>query len=100
MLVSAILGVTISYHSYFKVRASLLMSATCTNEVVTTQLTVLKIQTLTVKIASTILQFEMLALCQVALLFKLAIALLRKYPSSDVHNMQCMIHPCMHDEST
>ena len=33
--VSAILSATISYHSYFKVQASLLMSAICTNEVVT-----------------------------------------------------------------
>ena len=57
MLVSAILSATISYHSYFKVQASLLMSAICTNEVVTTQLTVLKIQIFTVKIISTILQF-------------------------------------------
>ena len=100
MFVSTILITTISYHSYFKVQASLLMSAICTNEVVTTQLTVLKIQILTVKIVST---FGMLALRQTALLFKLAIALLlvaiRKYPLSDVRNMQCMIHPCMHDES-
>ena len=82
MLVSAILSATISYHSYFKVRqASLLMSAICTNEVITTQLTVLKIQILTVKIVSTIAtyyKFGMLALRQVALyiLFKLAIALI------------------------
>ena len=51
------------------------MSAISTNEVVTTQLTALKIQILTVKIVSAILQFWN-ALDQVALLFKLAIALL------------------------
>ena len=73
MLISAILSATISYHSFFKGSSLMLMSAICTNEVVTTQLTVLKIQILTVKIVSTILyNFGMLALCQVSLLFKLA----------------------------
>ena len=43
MLVSAILSATINYHSYFKAQASLLMSAIYTNEVVTPQVTVLKI---------------------------------------------------------